>query len=47
MMNFLVGSLLCLSFFFGHRWLGSRAENGKLRSHIVALKRQLAARRDR
>ena len=46
-MIFLVGSLRCLSLYFGHRWLDSRAENSKLRTHVLALKRQLASRRDR
>ena len=40
----LIGILVCTSVFFGHGWLGSRAENTQLRGHIATLKRQLARR---
>lgn len=43
-MNLLIGSLVCTSVYLGHGWFVARAQNTELRTHITALKRQLAKR---
>jgi hypothetical protein len=43
-MTVILGILVCASLFLGGGWLGSRAENSQLRSHIATLKRQIASR---